>query len=100
MKETKDLADFKAIFSIELERNCRLFVPSFFKSLRQICENEEKRKVINEVLTNALESHRKSKTIFNELEGQIIEPSKSIAVLRISITSIVFCLSVLVRFST
>lgn len=60
MKKTNSCELFKEIFQKELDYNCKRFIPSFFSSLREICDNVVKRKIVHEVLLSALDLYREN----------------------------------------
>lgn len=75
LRETADLELFRQILKGEVEDNARRFIPSFFKSLREVCRNDRKRQVVLEVLTEGLENFRKTGRVFPSLDGKDTAPN-------------------------
>lgn len=70
LRETTDMKLFQEIFTNELIDNCRRFIPSFFKSFRQVCLNEQKQKLMQSILEDALQTFKQTKKIFAHLESE------------------------------
>lgn len=75
LRETADLDLFRQILKGEVEDNARRFIPSFFKSLREVCRNDQKRQAVLEVLTEGLENFRKTGRVFPTLNGKETSPN-------------------------
>lgn len=75
LRETKDLTVFKETLALEIDHNARRFVPSFFKSLREVCRDDGKRNAVLEVLTGALENYKKEGRLFPILNGKETHPN-------------------------